>query len=79
MKTIYKHIFFEEISLPRKTKTFVVRNKAINSLLGTVKWYAPWRQYCFFPTPSDLVFSATCLADIQDFIRELMNWYRRKQ
>lgn len=39
----------------------------IGDLLGTIKWHAPWRRYCFFPE-SDTIFEITCLNDITDFI-----------
>jgi len=69
--TDYKYlVFYEEPSL-KKTKVFSVRNKLSYDILGYVKWYAPWRKYCFFCS-LDLVFDAGCLADIQDFINRLM-------
>ena len=39
--------------------------------LGIVKWYGPWRRYCYFPHGIE-IYSAGCLADIQDFINQLM-------
>ena len=71
MITKYKYIYFEELKSGLKTKQFRVRNKTSDSLLGWIKWYGAWRQYCFFVHFSDLVFSAGCLVDIQDFIKEL--------
>jgi hypothetical protein len=53
-----------------KTKQFMVENTA-GSILGHVKWYAPWRKYCFL-THGPLIFDAGCLNDIQDFINRLM-------
>jgi len=35
--------------------------------LGEVYWFPPWREYCFFPDDGT-VFSADCLAEIQDFL-----------
>jgi hypothetical protein len=67
-----KRIFYSEKNLKAKMKVFEVRNKLYNSLLGYVKWYVPWRRYCFFTDSSGLVFDASCLADIQDFINKLM-------
>ena len=70
----YKYISFFEIkyNTHRKTKAFNVRNKLSLDILGIVKWYAPWRKYCFFCNNHGLVFDAGCLADIQDFINGLM-------
>jgi hypothetical protein len=73
MKTNYKHIYFEEMEAKPKTKQFAVKNNATyGDLLGYVKWYAPWRRYCFFIYMPGLVFDAECLADIQDFLKNLM-------
>ena len=76
MKTKYKHINFEDVShlfINRKTKTFDCYSNSLDEL-GTVKWYSPWRQYCFFTMVSDIdrtIFSAGCLHDIIDFINHL--------
>ncbi len=38
--------------------------------LGTIEWYARWRQFCFFPQRfSETVWSAECLADLQNAIK----------
>lgn len=34
--------------------------------LGTIKWYAQWRQYGFYPEPG-CVFEKTCLGEIAEF------------
>jgi hypothetical protein len=79
MKTIYKYICFEERHLPKKTRTFLVKNKAFNYLLGEIKWYAPWRKYCFCTSISEgRVFDAGCLSDIQEFITQLMSERKEK-
>jgi hypothetical protein len=67
-----KYLCFEELESKTKTKQFAVRNKTQSFILGYVKWYGPWRRYCFFIDKSGLVFDAECLADIQDFLKNLM-------
>jgi len=67
-----KYLHFEELTAKTKTKQFQVLNKLSFSLLGFIKWYAPWRRYCFFTVGSGFIFDAECLADIQDFINKLM-------
>lgn len=48
---------------------WVCFNSKHRSHLGYVLYYSDWRQYCFCPVEgTGLVFSAGCLADIQDFI-----------
>jgi hypothetical protein len=68
----YKYLSFIELEPKAKTKHFEVRNKLSDCLLGYVKWYSPWRKYCYFTYCPGLVFDAGCLADIQDFITNLM-------
>jgi hypothetical protein len=34
--------------------------------IGGVRWYAPWRKYCFFPQPNT-VYEQLCLREIADF------------
>ncbi|MDR1902939.1 MAG: hypothetical protein LBQ88_11735 [Treponema sp.] len=71
-----KYLCFEELEPRPKTKQFAVKNKSSEFILGYVKWYAPWRRYCFFIDQADLVFDSVCLGEIQDFITKLM-WERK--
>jgi len=66
-----KFLSLKEVPIKTKTKVFMVFNKTSNDLLGYVKWYAPWRQYCFL-VKGDLVFNSECLTDITTFIKDLM-------
>ena len=72
MKTKYKYIHFKQIP-DQKKKTSIWRCLNNKSLvhLGIIKWYAPWRQYCFTPY-QNTVFNKGCLEDINDFITQLM-------
>lgn len=69
----YEYIYFNRIKtkkmILRKTSIWSCMSKRGRDLLGIVKWYGPWRQYCFFPT-DPTVFSAGCMADIIDFIKK---------
>jgi hypothetical protein len=38
--------------------------------LGKISWYAAWRRYAFYPSPS--LFDADCLQEIAAFLREQM-------
>ena len=62
-----------QLEAKTKTKQFEIKNKSGCSL-GYVKWYAPWRKYCFFTSDvvSGLVFDAGCLTGICNFINKLM-------
>lgn len=59
-----------------KTSVFDVFSKHDN-VLGEVKWFPQWRQYCFFPE-DDCVFSKGCMNDITDFISQLTEDRKKK-
>lgn len=68
----FKH---KEFSKSGKTQIFDVfsgpeSNEAY--LLGQVKWYGPWRKYCFFPNGAT-IFDKNCLTEIINFIEEQMS------
>jgi hypothetical protein len=66
----YEYIVIEQAgkSASGKSTIFKVRNSRAGELLGEVRWYGRWWQYCFFPEAS-IVFSAGCLEDIEKFLR----------
>ena len=55
----------------RKTDRWLVQSKSQGSFLGSIGWFALWRQYCFFPN-GNTVYNAGCLSDIQAFITARM-------
>jgi hypothetical protein len=59
-----------------KTVVYSVFSKHDEDRLGTIKWFGPWRQYCFFCTDVG-VFSSTCLRDIEYFLI-LLNVEKKK-
>ncbi len=66
-----KYIEFYELADSGKTKIWDILSKRHGDILGKIKWYGAWRQYCFFPSPA-VVFNKTCMEDIIDFIQEEM-------
>ena len=66
-------LLFDELGLSPSGKTCVwqVKNVQWNATLGTIKWYAPWRRYVFFPQTGTL-YDAGCLAEIATFIEQQM-------
>lgn len=73
MKTKFKHIYFENISEEypkRKTQVWVCRNNSEDTFLGNIKWYSPWRQYCFYVT-DNIILAKSCLTDIAYFVIHL--------
>ena len=49
-----------------KTNVWTVDNTS-GQFLGSVKWYSPWRQYCFF-IANGLVLNNRCMNDIKNFL-----------
>ena len=64
-----KYMEFHKIGDTGKTEIWNVLSKSSGFNLGLIKWYSPWRQYCFFPS-SNCVFNNKCLDDIQKMIDE---------
>ncbi len=73
-----EYLVFEELPTKNKTKFIIVVNKNSEDIIGEVKWYAPWRQYCFFPE-FDTVWNTKCLDDVNDLIKKLMKDRRVKK
>ena len=66
--------------IEKKPKTWVYGVVSMNHgwKLGLVKWYAPWRQYCFFPE-NETIFNPTCMEQIIQFIKDLMTERRNSK
>ena len=71
MQVKFKHINFSVIKKLKKTEVWECRNNSWNEVLGIIKWYPLWRQYCFF-TNSEIIYAESCLNDISKFINQLM-------
>ncbi len=52
-------------------KTFIWNILNGQVWLGEVRWYAPWRRYCFYPK-AGTIFDASCLREIVWFIDQQM-------
>ena len=61
-----KWIQFVEFPAAGKTRNWTVTANEGGAVLGIVKWYIPWRKYCFFPE-RNCVFEQDCLRDIAEF------------
>lgn len=72
----YLNAYIEEIE-GRKTPIYYIYSKLDETvLLAEIKWYAPWRKYCFFPE-DDIVFDNKCLKEILDFINFLNEKHKK--
>lgn len=83
MKTDYQFLRFEFLRKVGMTNIWAMKSISSGDLLGVIKWYPRWRQYCLMiDFPRDLtsgpnvllgiVLSAGCLRDIAEFIDQLM-------
>ncbi len=62
--------------LPPRTLVWDVINIRSGNHIGQIRFYGPWRQYCFVPAPAT-VFSAGCLGEITEFITAHKNDRRK--
>jgi hypothetical protein len=54
----------------RKTKIVAVINKHHQEIIGEIRWFGKWRQYCFYPY-NETVWNIGCLEAIQEAIGDL--------
>ena len=69
MNTKYQYVHFVKVADKPKTSVWTCRNNRTGGELGRVRWYGPWRQYCYFPV-AQAVYSEGCLKDICSFLAE---------
>lgn len=72
MRATYEHIHFVKVADKPKTSVWTCRNNRTGGELGRVRYYGPWREYCYFPVAQG-VYSRGCLADIAAFLKEVSN------
>lgn len=69
-----RYLRFQRIPKPgRKTMVWAIVSQSSGVKLGEIRWHAPWRQYCFYPS-ADTIFNMECMDDICDRIDTLMRW-----
>ena len=51
-----------------KTRKFEVCHRFKGTLLGHIKWFAIWKQYCFYPL--NCILDKTCMREISDFCEQ---------
>ena len=65
-------VVYKDIMKGRKTPVYHIRNKIDRGIgLGIIKWYSPWRKYCFFSCDG-IVWDKKCLVGVIDFL-DLVN------
>lgn len=68
-----QYLRFVEGEVPegRKTRVVLVVSARHGDLLGEIKWFGRWRQYCFFPHALT-VWNPECMEQVRDKIKMLM-------
>ena len=72
-----QYLRFVEFEKKEKTKVIAVVNKHHEEVLGMIKWFSRWRQYCFFPN-TETVWNINCLNDVNEVIKNLMDERKKK-
>jgi len=67
-----KYLRFDIVQETAKTKVIFIININHDEVIGEIKWYSAWRQYCFLPNHST-VWNIDCLNAVNLVIIELMN------
>jgi hypothetical protein len=73
-RRVTEYMVFEPDVPKPNTKVWRVLSKRHGDVLGYVKWYAPWRQYCFWP--EGITLSSGCMRDIEDFLVQVNDEHR---
>jgi hypothetical protein len=71
-----KYLKFHLVKQGKKTQVWHVYSKNHGTVLGEIKWFGRWRQYTFFPA-AETVWNPECLRDVCDFIKNLMDDWRK--
>jgi uncharacterized protein YprB with RNaseH-like and TPR domain len=73
-----QYLRFVEFEKKEKTKVIAVMNIHHEEIIGMIKWFARWRQYCFFPT-NETVWNINCLNDVNSVITMLADERKKKK
>jgi hypothetical protein len=72
-----QYLRFIEFEKKEKTRVIAVMNKHHEEVIGMIKWFSRWRQYCFFPT-NETVWNINCLNDVNEVITMLADERKKK-
>lgn len=67
MTRVWIRFHLNERPANRKTDTWEIWSLDEASHIGQIRWYAPWRKYCFFPA-SQSVWEQDCLRFVAEFV-----------
>lgn len=65
------YLTYTEEATDKKTRIVNVCSTRTGHLLGQIRWYGSWRQYCFYPEHAT-IFNVDCLLDIRQRITTMM-------
>lgn len=67
-KLAKRYIEFAKLERPEQqvTDRWEVLSLSSGALLGVVRWYGPWRQYCFWPE-AHTIYNYTCMTEVSAF------------
>jgi hypothetical protein len=72
-----KYMVADLVEEKPKTQVWRVRSRGHDDTLGSIKWFGPWRQYCFFFIADVAIMSAGCLRDLASFLEELNSKHKK--
>lgn len=80
MKTDYDYFNVMKVPVPKERKTSIWRLvcKTNGRILGEIRWYSPWRQYCLYAVNKS-IWSRSCNDQVNEIIQELMDMRRKKR
>jgi hypothetical protein len=64
--------FIDVEAFRQKTKIISIVNIHHDEVIGEIKWFGRWRQYCFYPS-DNTIWNTGCLEDVYEVIKNLMN------
>ncbi len=66
-----RYMEFDKVGDTGKTEIWNIISKSSGFILGQIRWFGAWRQYCFYPS-ANCIFNTSCISDISGMIKELM-------
>lgn len=79
---VYKGSYFIIIESKQENKKtniyYIYTNEDKEILLGRIKWYGPWRKYCFYPE-DNIVWDNKCLTELVEYLNKLNYEYKHKK
>lgn len=85
MELDWNNVFWEseffkviEGTIPnRKTNIYFIKNNS-GCCIGEIRWYGPWRKFCFFPAP-DTIWDNKCINAVYESIKYITDKYKQNK